>query len=126
MNSRKKYTLIEELTALLKEEHAGCEDNTCIIRNDFAEQYPIVIFEDFASSGAASKKFSRLFGELRSCYKSWWKLLRRDCGRLCRNVPHQTCSCNAVIWDLYGDYNEGNHVRCASCNKALNWHPETD
>lgn len=121
-----KGALIDALAALLREEHAGCDDNTCIIRDDFMEQYPLLVIDNFCSSGAASRKFQRLTGRLRSKYKSWWKVMRRDAGRLCRNVPHMTCTCNAVIWDLHGDYSETDMAHCSSCAARVAWKPETD
>jgi hypothetical protein len=120
----KRAQLIEQASELLEREHPGCDDNTCIINEEMCSRYPLNVVEQFASSGAASIKFERIRKELFGRYKKPFEALRREADKLCREVPHMTCVCNAIIWDQSGWYSEGEPVRCASCGTVSNFKSE--
>lgn len=121
-----REALIEKLQALLRNEHGGCSDNTCTINEQMMELAPAATAEEFSGSGAASKRFQRLTGELLSL-SGGFKAVQKDAERICADVEHMHHeSCNAVIWDFDGQYSEGDKIHCDSCGESVTWKPESE
>lgn len=116
-----KTKLIEKAIELLKDEHPGCDQNTCLIQIDVALQYPVHIIDLFNGSGAASSEFSKLASKIVTRKQNL-----RDAHLICENIPHMECRCGSIIWDIYNDYLAEEVIGCDSCGAHQKWVPEIE
>lgn len=123
----KRSELIERACELLEQEHPGCTDNTCMIRPEFVQWWPLHIMNQFVGSGAASPQFERVAAEFRSRFKRPFELESKECRQICRTIAHFECKhCSAVVWDFHGDWSEGDAVGCDSCANDTVWKGQTN
>lgn len=115
----KKPTYLQRGLALLdnlyKREHYGCNNTTCSMDAAFRNGYSVHAIECFASTGAASKRFTQIFEALTKRHGKYIdRQSRSEANKLCKEVEHVECECGAVVWEL--SWNEG---YCSNCGNNV-------
>lgn len=109
--SNKYKNLLVALEECLCEEHcSGCGQYTCDINASYDNGFVLWSIQLFDWSGAASKKFRKLYKMLPKRFKAD---AERERKAFIEAVEHSACPyCNAVVWH---DGTHGDLIFCDSC-----------